>query len=143
MREPDASELALISNLLASSGLPTDDLDKLDLADVRVVEESGRVVAVGAIEHHGDAALLRSVVTDPIAQGRGLARSMVDALDALCRERGVQDLYLLTDTAADYFERLGFRECARSAAPRAIRVTRQFSTLCPDSATLMHRHLDV
>jgi amino-acid N-acetyltransferase len=53
----------------------------------------------------------------------------------------MSDIYLLTTTAPDFFAGLGFRRAGRKTAPPAIRATRQFATLCPASAVLMHLNL--
>ena len=41
---------------------------------------------------------------------------------------------LARKAAADYFRRLGFRPVARATVPPAVSSTRQFASLCPDSA---------
>jgi mannose-6-phosphate isomerase-like protein (cupin superfamily) len=55
------------------------------------------------------------------------------------RNLGVRRLYLLTTTAEAYFAKRGFERCAREAAPAAIRQTREFRSLCPDTAACMVR----
>ena len=59
---------------------------------------------------------------------------------AVRRER-LQDVYLLTTTAHDYFARRGFADCARGEAPAAIRDSWEFRTGCPTSSSLMRRRL--
>jgi len=44
---------------------------------------------------------------------------------------------LLTLTASAFFKRRGFTTAERSSAPKQIAATREFSTLCPDSAEFM------
>jgi mannose-6-phosphate isomerase-like protein (cupin superfamily) len=51
--------------------------------------------------------------------------------------RGVRDVYLLTTTAARFFERAGFATIPRDQAPLAICQTTEFRSLCPASATFM------
>lgn len=58
------------------------------------------------------------------------------------RELGISSLYLLTTTAQGYFSNLGFAVIPREKAPEAIQRTRQFSGICPSSATFMHRPLE-
>ena len=53
-----------------------------------------------------------------------------------CRGGGIQSLWLLTETAAGYFEKLGYESIPRSAAPESIQQPAQFKDLCPASAAL-------
>ncbi len=50
---------------------------------------------------------------------------------------GIENLYLLTTTAADYFERRGFTRIERSQVPERLRATAEFQGTCPASATVM------
>jgi amino-acid N-acetyltransferase len=54
----------------------------------------------------------------------------------------VETLYLLTTTAAPFFERYGYGAVAREEVPRPIRDTTEFTDLCPASATCMVKGLD-
>jgi amino-acid N-acetyltransferase len=96
---------------------------------------------VAGLELHGEDGLLRSVAVDPDYRGQGLAKSLVAAVIERATRVGLRSMYLLTTTARDYFARLGFADCPRDAAPRAIRDSWEFRTGCPSSATLMKRAL--
>jgi GNAT superfamily N-acetyltransferase len=89
----------------------------------------------------GTDALLRSVVVLPHMRGSGLAERLVEGLAAAARDQGTRRLWLLTLSAAPFFERRGWRSIARAEAPPSIAGSRQFSSLCPASATLMVRTL--
>lgn len=54
---------------------------------------------------------------------------------------GVETLYLLTTTAAGFFADRGYERVDRSVVPAPVRGTTQFSTLCPESATVMRKGL--
>ena len=47
----------------------------------------------------------------------------------------------LTETAARFFSKLGYQVVGRGEVPQAIRVTREFSNLCPDTAIVMFKPL--
>ncbi len=89
----------------------------------------------------GPNALIRSVVVLPEARKRGLGVVVTESLVQHARENRVERLWLLTTSAAPFFERLGWRVADRSTAPAAIAQSRQFSDLCPASAALMVRSL--
>jgi N-acetylglutamate synthase-like GNAT family acetyltransferase len=126
---------AAFVSALEEAGLPTDDLNA---APFRYFCRDG--VAWGGIGR-GDDALLRSVVVQPSARGGGHGAAIVEALAAQARADGTQHLWLLTADSASFFARLGWRAADRAAAPAPIAHSRQFSDLCPASATLMMRTL--
>ncbi|WP_101295258.1 arsenic resistance N-acetyltransferase ArsN2 [Halegenticoccus soli] len=138
IRRATASDLEAAVSLLERSGLPADDARESGVElFVGAVDAEPGVVAVGGLERYGSDALLRSVAVDERRRGSGYGREMCDALREYASARGVETLYLLTTTAADFFERLGFKRIDRSDAPEAIRETAQFASLCPESATCM------
>ena len=141
MREPVKAELPAIEQLLTESGLPTGDLIEQDLSLFRVVGTHEAMDAVGGLERCGDTALIRSIATSPALRGRGIAGEMVQELEKLAVGQGLKSLYLLTESAGAYFESKGYSEASRSDVPDAIRASRQFSSLCPDSATVMSKRL--
>jgi amino-acid N-acetyltransferase len=83
---------------------------------------------------YGPDALLRSLAVTPEHRGNGLGRRLADAVLALARQQGADRVYLLTETAAPFFRRLGFRDVARADVPEGIRGSLEFATLCPASA---------
>lgn len=139
MRTPTRDDLPAIRRLLAASSLPTEDLAEQDLSLFLVQGEGDALAVVGGLERCGSAALLRSVATAPEQRGRGLARTVVAALEARARSLDLEALYLLTETAADYFEALGYAPQDRADVPGSIRESRQFTDLCPDSAIVMRK----
>jgi amino-acid N-acetyltransferase len=104
-----------------------------------VREDDGRVVGVAGLELHGEDGLLRSVAVDPDYRGQGLAASLLEAVIQRAERVGLRSIYLLTTSAHDYFARHGFSDCAREAAPPAIRDSWEFKSGCPSSAALMRR----
>ena len=70
-----------------------------------------------------------------------MGRAVVSAAEALARELDVRELYLLTETAVDWFPGLGYAPVDRSAVPGPVRESIEFTTLCVDSGVAMHRSL--
>ena len=62
---------------------------------------------------------------------------MVDAVRGEAAALGLERLWLLTTTAADFFERMGFQRTDRDSAPPAVRSSAQFAGLCPAGATCL------
>lgn len=67
--------------------------------------------------------------------------TLVSNAETKAAEQGVESLYLLTTTAAQFFARLGYEAVPRSEAPAVIAATAQFSELCPASSTFMRKVL--
>jgi amino-acid N-acetyltransferase len=129
-----------VKRLLADCGLPADDA--VDHIEHFLIARSGDDLAgtVG-LELAGTSALLRSLAIAERFRGHGLATQLVDRLLAHCHTRRIESLYVLTLTAEDFFRRRGFAMAARTSAPEQIAATREFSTLCPDTAAFMVRRI--
>jgi amino-acid N-acetyltransferase len=141
---PEIEELApdaAVAELLVACGLEPSDL--ADHPDTLVLgrRRGDAVDAVVAVEHHGSTGLLRSLAVAPGQRGRGLARELVQAAEHRAAADGLAALYLLTETAAEFFLRLGYTRLAREAVPPRLRATPQFTRLCPASATCLGKTL--
>lgn len=125
-----------IVTLVLEVGLPLLGLrGHLDTA--LVVRSDGQVVGCAALEPYGEFALLRSVAVHPSRQGQGLGQDLTAAALELARELGVHRVYLLTETAGEFFPRFGFVPVAREAIPDAVRRSVEFASACPVSALAM------
>lgn len=142
LRPATPGDLPGIRALLEANRLPTADLDG-SIPAFLVARDGPALVGVGGLEVHGDAGLLRSVVVADRLRGTGLGRALVEAVEAAARRQGLRELVLLTETAPDFFARLGYADIARDEAPAAIRGGTEFRTLCPQSARCMRKRLDV
>lgn len=138
-----ASDLAAIAALLREAALPHADLDARKLEHFLVLRGTDSLTVSGAVgfEPYGSAALLRSLVVAPTQRGGGHGNALVGAVEARAHKFGVAELYLLTTTADAFFSRLGYAKIARDTAPAALQSTTEFATLCPASATCMHKSL--
>jgi amino-acid N-acetyltransferase len=135
-----AQELSAIRALLDNAGLPTSDLESAP-AEFVVVRQGGQVVAAGALQRFGGSVLLRSVVVAESLRGSGLGRMIVWELERVARATKTSRLFLLTQTASEFFARQGYRIIERSSAPQDIQGSEEFRSLCPSSATCMAKDL--
>lgn len=133
-----AGELA---DALRQAGLPVEDLGRTGQRFWRFAANDGGVLGYAGLEGDGSDALLRSVMVDSTARGRGHGLALVDAMAAEAARRGIERLWLLTLDAAGFFERAGFTRVPRDTAPPAIAATAEFAALCPVSAVCMARPL--
>ena len=130
------SDVAAIEALLSASELPLDGLRE-HMGAALVARQGGAVVGSAALELYDDTALLRSVAVAPALRGQGLGQQLVRAALRLARERGAGDVYLLTETAAPWFERLGFAPIVRHVVTPAVQASVEFTDACPASAQAM------
>jgi len=137
-RHPPESQ---VRRLLAAAQLPLDDLTPRHLEHFFACGSAQAPLGVGGVELFEADALLRSLAIDEHARGQGCGRALVAALERHAHERGARRVYLLTTTAARFFEGLGYRVIAREEAPARIRATPEYSELCPSSAAFMVKDL--
>jgi N-acetylglutamate synthase-like GNAT family acetyltransferase len=130
-----------LSRVLAKAGLAIDDLEDAGRLFWRFETKDQVPVGFGGLEVHGKEALLRSLVTLPPARRRGVGAAIVAALETEALIAGCRSLWVITTDAVAYFERLGYGICVRADVARAIAQTRQFSSLCPDTATVLVKRL--
>jgi amino-acid N-acetyltransferase len=130
---PKRSDWRDLAALLTLTGLPTSGLEH-HLATTLVARDGGGIVGSVALEVYGADALLRSLAVSRERRNEGLGRRLTACALDLARLRGVERVYLLTETAASFFRRLGFRDVARADVPEGIRGSLEFATLCPASA---------
>jgi len=135
-----AEELRAIRALLETAGLPTSDLESAR-PEFAVVREDGQIVAAGALQRFGSSALLRSVVVAADRRGSGLGQLIVRELELLASATHVSRLFLLTQTASEFFAHQGYRVTERRAVPEEVQGSEEFRSLCPSSAVCMAKSL--
>jgi amino-acid N-acetyltransferase len=101
----------------------------------------GGVVGAIGLEVYGDTGLLRSAVVASSVRGMGIGSRLYDRLISHARDRGIHRLLLLTNTAADYFGKRGFRPIDQKTVTGAVTSSVEFSGACPSHATCMELHL--
>ena len=60
----------------------------------------------------------------------------------LAGRSGVRRVYLLTETAGEFFPRFGFRRIERSVAPAEVQQSVEFMCVCPETAETMLLELE-
>lgn len=129
-------DLAQLENLLLGNNLPAEDCAE-QAQNFYGIFDDNDLIAAGGLEPAANVALLRSVVVHEQYRSRGLGKSIIEYLIRLADFEGRESVYLLTETAADYFENLGFERIDRIDVPPAIADTRQFASLCPETASCL------
>lgn len=129
-----------VEALLVANDLPAADV-RDGAGEFFVAFDEGDVVGVGGLEVYDDVALLRSLVVHDAVRGQGYGNAVCDALEREARRREVDRAFLLTTTAAGFFDARGYETVDRSDAPSVLRGTTEFADLCPASAVCMRKRL--
>lgn len=133
-------DLAELRTLLQSQQLPVEDLNN-HISFLLTRNTADKVVGCCGLESYSSVGLLRSLAVDPVFQGKGLGKRLVQQTLAMAKEKELETIYLLTTTAADFFQKIGFNQVSRTDVPMSIQQTREFAQLCPDSAVVMRLKL--
>jgi len=140
IRNANDSDLAAVERLLSASDLPLDGVRE-SFASFIVAEDDNEIAGAAGLEKFGSAALLRSAVVATKHRGSGIGRLLVEHLLERAEEAGIDELYLLTTTAENYFPRFGFTRTTRSTVPDAVKASAEFRGACPDTAVVMTRRV--
>ncbi len=134
------SDYQAVCELLLKHKLPTEDINQ-GLAHFFIVKQHGLPVGVIGMELYSEYGLLRSMATDPAYRNNGIASSLVAELFNYGKRLGLKEMYLLTETAENYFAKKGFQKINREETPTAIKQSAEFSHLCPSTAVVMKKEI--
>jgi len=140
LRTAQESDLPAVLALLGRALLPTAGVGQAQSHFV-LAESDGRLVGVVGLELYGESALLRSAAVEESWRGSGVGRVLVERALDVARERGIDDVFLLTTTAEHYFPRFGFSCVSRDSVTPGLKSSIEFQETCPASAVVMRRTL--
>jgi len=123
--------------LLKASKLPHQYIVLEKNLFVKYSNDQGNMVGCGGLEFYPPYALLRSVAVAENARGRSLGKQIVNDLLNRAKNRNVKAVYLLTETAPNFFLKRGFTNVAREDAPEELKSSTEFKSVCPVSAACM------
>ena len=126
MRQPE--DRPVVDRLLEAAALPSTGLER---TEGWVIEENGALLGHVAVELTPEVAVIRSLVVAPQAQGRGLARKLMEVAEKL---GGTRILALRTESIGPWVERRGYVRTTVDRLPASVRTTTQFEgSLCSGS----------
>ena len=132
----DAASFTEFCNLLKAAGLPHTDLDFKRNILIGYYDDD-KLIGTGALEVYGSFALLRSLAVMDAMRGHSLGSRITDDLIAEAKRRNIKSIYLLTESARLFFKRKGFNDIPRDSAPKEVKISSEFSDVCPQSAVCM------
>jgi amino-acid N-acetyltransferase len=126
-------------NLLQQHDLPVSDIDESKILCLLMDEE--KIIGTAGLEIFEDGALLRSISVIKEEQRKGYGKFINEQVEKYAKENGIHCLYLLTNTAKDFFDKQGYVEIKREESPEALKQTAEFTSLCPSSAVVMKKRI--
>ena len=138
LKKANPDTLPAMQRFLTGMKLPVSDLPA-DLSGFTLAFDDDELVGTAGMELLGRVGLLRSVAVAETHRSRQLGRRLFAAALDHAQANGAQEVFLITDSAAGYFEKNGFQRVERNEAPVEIAGTAQFAGLCPASAVVMKR----
>jgi amino-acid N-acetyltransferase len=124
-RATEADSIARLNNHFADQHIMlrrTPEMIALAIDDYLVaVDERGRIMACGCLKTYSPSvAEVAAIAVSPDAQGLGLGRRIVTAVENLARKRGIPEVFALT-LEPQFFEALGYVRVDRARYPEKIR----------------------
>jgi len=143
IRAAISDDLPAVVALLVSAKLTPNDIEAQFGSQFAVAVDDTTQAIIGAagIEVYRDAVsdigLLRSAVTDEAWRGMGIGSALtIDRLSWAEREQ-LSAIFLLTETAVEFWKRFGFIRITRDAAPPSLQTSHEWKEGCPASAVAM------
>ncbi len=129
-----------VLTLLTLANLPT--LDIGENVELFSLETNGNIIGTAGLEVIGNIGLLRSVSVLESQKGKGYGRLITENLEEYAKTQNIKELYLLTTTAKEFFEKkCNYEVIERINVPTEIQNSQQFASVCPSSAVVMRKVL--
>jgi amino-acid N-acetyltransferase len=135
------SDQASIKKLLQECGLPYSDIAPAMLDFFIIAEDKGSLTGVTGLEIYSGIALLRSFAVRKEYRNCGIGNALYEKIIHIAQEKNINELYLLTTSAEDYFFKRGFIIINRNNVPDQIKTTAEFSELCPVTSVCMMKKI--
>lgn len=129
-------DLDFVEELLRQNDLPYQDVKNIG-KEFFLAYDNSLFIGIIGLEKFDNIALLRSMVIEEKYRNKGYGKQLFAALIEESKKQGIEEFYLLTTTAKDFFEKIGFKTIERNSAPDAIKNTTEFLGLCPVSAVCL------
>jgi len=140
IRSAKDSDCLAIEDLLQSVDLPIAGV-KEHLQHFIMMKDDGAVMGVAGLEIYETKALLRSLAVAGKEQGKGLGKTLYAAILKKAQSLGIDEIYLLTETAAAFFAKQGFEYVSREFVDSQVKASVEFQSVCPKSAACMRLKL--
>jgi amino-acid N-acetyltransferase len=139
--QADKYRQSIVALLLAEK-LPVADLPT-PLQNFAVTRHGEVLTGVIGLEIYGNYGLLRSLAVNNNFRNQGIATELLRHVEKLAAAKSLNTIYLLTETAPGYFTRKGYKTITRADVPAEVQQSTEFSNVCPQSAIVLCKIIDV
>jgi len=129
------ADFPVIKKLLSENDLTTAGVEE-QLSNF-LVADSGEVIGLIGLEFAANAVMLRSMVINHELRNYGIATALVNRSLEIARQAGIEEAYLLTNTAEKFAARWGFYKVERSQIPEELMKSSALHRFCPASSVCM------
>lgn len=136
--KPIENKSDIVSELLQQNNLYTEGITEKNVQFFAMYEEE-IVLGIGAFTVCGEFAMLRSVCINHRYQKRGLGNVLCNQLFIKAKELGLENIYLLTDTAERFFKKQNFNRIKREELPKVLENNILVQSACSMNSVVMHR----
>ncbi len=142
IRPAHRADMAPARALLELAGLEEEPARDDQFPSFYVLHNERGLVGTVALEVLGDDSVLRALAVHPEERGAGYGWMLADTAIAQARWRGVRRIYLLTESASDFFAaKFGFRVVDRSTLSKQVAGSETFTS--QKGANLVAMRLDL
>jgi UDP-N-acetylmuramate: L-alanyl-gamma-D-glutamyl-meso-diaminopimelate ligase len=142
MKPAHLADMPEVRKLLARVGLGDEPARDAQFPSFYVLTNETGMVGSVSLEVLGDDAILRALAVDEEFRGAGYGWMLADMAVTQARWRGVRRIYLLTESASDFFAaKFGFRVVDRSTLSKQVAGSETFTA--PKGAGLVAMRLDL
>lgn len=139
IRPARQEDVTAIEKLLVASDLPTAGI-VAGLEHFLVADRAGIIGVIGS-EYADTAVLFRSLAVEQSLRKAGVAAALVEAALVKARVAGAKSSYLLTQTAAKFFAKRGFRPVDRAEVPAQFLDSQAVTACCSSACAAMRLDL--
>lgn len=136
----DKKNIPAIQSLLAKENLPCVDINCAKQVFI-IAKANKKIVGCVGLEPYKNYGLLRSLTVKNDFRNKAIGTKLVKLMSAYACTQKIKKLFILTITAKDFFESKGFCQINRTAAPRLIKNSSEFKTICPKTAIFMEKDI--
>ena len=105
--------------LLKQNNLPTKDIS--ELTKLFCIANNDQVMATVGVEFYKNICLLRSFAVNKEYRSKGIGKQLVNFIEDFARQKGMQEMVLLTTTAFGYFAKINYQTIGKEDMPEEIR----------------------
>lgn len=142
IQKVELDDLNILKEFMKKLNLVYEEIEK-HLEDFFIIRVENKTVGCAGIEHYDDVGLLRSVGIDEELQGKGLGKKIVTKMIDYALEKGIVNLYLITNSAEDFFKKFDFTIVSRSEVDSRIQQTYEYTTGCEETASVMVKKIEI